>query len=67
MASLLSGLALMALDVPVNHLFELYDQFPAVPSLVLSDLFVLILTGAGLGLISAWYSAQLHLSTIQPK
>jgi hypothetical protein len=30
-------------------------------------LFVLILMGAGLGLISAWYSAQLHLTRIQPK
>ena len=64
MASLLSGLALMALNAPVNRLFELYDQVPAVPSLVPSDLFVLILMGAGLGLISAWYSAQLHLTRI---
>ena len=67
MASLLSGLALMALNAPVNRLFELYDQVPAVPSLVPSDLFVLILMGAVLGLISAWYSAQLHLTRIQPK
>lgn len=67
MASFLSGLALMALNAPVNRLFELYDQVPAVPSLVASDLFVLILMGAGLGLISAWYSAQLHLTRIQPK
>ena len=67
MASLLSGLALMALSAPVNRLFELYDQVPAIPSLVPSDLFVLILIGAGLGLISAWYSAQLHLTRIQPK
>jgi len=67
MASLLSGLALMTLNAPVNRLFELYDQVPTVPSLVPSDLFVLILMGAGLGLISAWYSAQLHLTRIQPK
>jgi cell division transport system permease protein len=67
MASLLSGLALVALNAPVNRLFELYDQVPAAPSLVPSDLFVLILTGAGLGLISAWYSAQLHLTRIHPK
>ena len=67
MASFLSGLTLMALNAPVNRLFELYDQVPAVPSLVPSDLFVLILMGAGLGLISAWYSAQLHLTRIQPK
>ena len=67
MASLLSGLALMALNAPVNRLFKLYDQVPAEPSLVPFDLFVLILMGAGLGLISAWYSAQLHLTRIQPK
>ena len=67
MASLLSGLALMALNAPVNRLFELYDQVPAIPSLIPADLFVLILMGAGLGLISAWYSAQLHLTRIQPK
>ena len=28
--------------------FELYDQVPALPALVPSDLFVLILMGAGL-------------------
>jgi cell division protein FtsX len=67
MASLLSGFALMALNAPVNRLFELYDQVPAVPSLVPSDLLLLILMGAVLGLISAWYSAQLHLTRIQPR
>ena len=67
MASLISGLALMALNAPVKRLFKLYDQVPSLPSLVPSDLFVLILTGATLGLISAWYSAQLHLTGIQPK
>ena len=67
MASLLSGFALTALNEPVNRLFELYDQVPAVPSLVPSDLLLLILIGAVLGLISAWYSAQLHLTRIQPR
>ena len=67
MASLISGRALMALNAPVKRLFKLYDQVPSLPSLVPSDLFVLILTGATLGLISAWYSVQLHLTGIQPK
>ena len=67
MASLLSGFLLMTLSAPVNRLFELYDQVPTVPALIPSELFMLVLVGAGLGLISAWYSAQLHLTRIQPK
>ena len=59
--------SLMALNAPVNRLFELYDEVPAGPSLVPSDLLFLILMGAVLGLISAWYSAQLHLTRIQPR
>lgn len=67
MGSLLSGLALIALNAPVSRLFELYDQVPVVFSLGPSDLLMLTLMGAGLGLISAWYSAQLYLTRIQPK
>jgi cell division protein FtsX len=67
MASVLSGFLLMTLSAPVNRLFELYDQVPTVPALIPSELFMLVLVGAVLGLISAWYSAQLHLTRIQPK
>lgn len=67
MASFLSGLLLMTLSAPVNRLFKLYDQVPTVPSLIPHELFVLVVVGAALGLTSAWYSAQLHLTRIQPK
>ena len=64
---LLSGAALLMLDAPVKRLFDLYDQAPSVPSLILSELLVLVSIGAILGLISAWYSVQLHLTRIQPR
>ena len=67
MAGLLSFAAAMVLKSPINRLLELYDQPEVMLSLAISDLLVLIGIGSTLGLMSAWYSVQLHLARIKPR
>lgn len=65
-AGLLNRSAFLVIEAPVSRLFQLYDQSQMVPSPPLTDVFVLLAVGGLLGWISAWYSAQLHVTRIRP-
>ena len=67
LAWVLVALGLQWISGPVERLAELYQSFFHLIGLGFVGLVVLLLIGAGLGLLGAWLAVARHLSSIEPK
>ena len=66
LATLLVELAFLQLATPVGQLAGLYQSGFSLQTLAFSEILLLILTGAVLGLLGAWLAVGRHMSAIEP-